>query len=689
MRKFFLLGLSILLGLQLLATDELQTLPSRLLGNWINKDNNEWEYGFYEQFAIARTGFWNYKSIREGRKQISIVLENGREEIHLKVRRTDGEMAVISADGHASTEYRIWNKTFLPYPTKDSTRLPVPCFQFDTVTILGYLRHAELYGKKQFEVGFGMLVRRGQEQLTTDIDSLGRFYIRIPVCAPQLVFLDWSRLLRRIVVLPGEKIMLYADVRDLLPTEEDRMNKKRRFQRDRDILFMGQNARLHNEFTHCPYPFFRSMYKLRETVRSDMEYLHLTCSDYEVYQDELNATLQKYPTLSERCLETVRTGVKCEMAAKLMQNKFNFAKRGRTCFDDPAYMDFVTGNFSRDSVAYFFSTRDYATFVTDYTTYIQDLSAVLLKNGGRYRVLEDMTPYALRMLYEKGKLPQLTAGEIEKYISFIQAANRLDSSQDSLTLQRLSPEWTILNEKVKPILEDRELRELTLALRQRKDLLLYDTLIADTRMREIMTLRYFVDNLEHERIVLNPYQWELAKEKITTPLLREQLQKQNAIYEVIKNRKITYPESLKNAEDFAGISNADTLVEKLLSPYRGKIIVLDIWGSWCEPCKRMMAHVHSIKKQFENQEVIFMYFAYGSPREAWENVIREFDLSGPQVVHYNLPLEQQKLIIQKWNIQGYPTYMLINHNGKVVNANMTFPINQQKFTSEIREALKK
>ena len=78
-----------------------------------------------------------------------------------------------------------------------------------------------------------------------------------------------------------------------------------------------------------------------------------------------------------------------------------------------------------------------------------------------------------------------------------------------------------------------------------------------------------------------------------------------------------------------------------------------------------------------------------SPEEPWQNVIKEFDLSGPHVVHYNLPPEQQGLITGKWDIRGFPTYMLIDREGRVVNAHMTFPVNQQKFTDEVREALSK
>lgn len=84
--KLFLF-LFLLASIPLQAANECDTLPENLLGNWINTSNQEWEYGFFENFAIYRSDFWDYKTIERRGKYLCIVLENGGQEVDLSIRQ--------------------------------------------------------------------------------------------------------------------------------------------------------------------------------------------------------------------------------------------------------------------------------------------------------------------------------------------------------------------------------------------------------------------------------------------------------------------------------------------------------------------------------------------------------------------------------------------------------------------------
>ncbi len=103
----------------------------------------------------------------------------------------------------------------------------------------------------------------------------------------------------------------------------------------------------------------------------------------------------------------------------------------------------------------------------------------------------------------------------------------------------------------------------------------------------------------------------------------------------------------------------------------------------------MMSYLAPIKEKLKDQEVVFLYFAYLSPEDSWKNVIKEFRLWGPQVVHYNLPVEQQRLVIRKLGVESYPTLMLIDRGGQIVNPHMPSPENMQDFLLEIQRVLDK
>ena len=49
-------------------------------------------------------------------------------------------------------------------------------------------------------------------------------------------------------------------------------------------------------------------------------------------------------------------------------------------------------------------------------------------------------------------------------------------------------------------------------------------------------------------------------------------------------------------------------------------------------------------------------------------MIKEYELTGHNCVHYNLPAKQQTLVEQFLGVQGYPTYRLLNRNGALIDA---------------------
>ena len=68
-------------------------------------------------------------------------------------------------------------------------------------------------------------------------------------------------------------------------------------------------------------------------------------------------------------------------------------------------------------------------------------------------------------------------------------------------------------------------------------------------------------------------------------------------------------------------------------------------------------------------DLVHLYLANRSGDEAWKNVIKEYDLLGDNIVHYNLPEAQQSAIEHFLQVQSFPTYKLIDRNGNVLDVN--------------------
>lgn len=108
-----------------------------------------------------------------------------------------------------------------------------------------------------------------------------------------------------------------------------------------------------------------------------------------------------------------------------------------------------------------------------------------------------------------------------------------------------------------------------------------------------------------------------------------------------------------------------TIFQKLIAPYRGRVIYVDLWGTWCGPCMREMEYVSQLHETLKDLPVTYMYFANKSPEELWQKAAKRFGLEGENCVNLRLPDSQQRAVEDYLGIQGFPTYLLIAPDGTI------------------------
>ena len=111
------------------------------------------------------------------------------------------------------------------------------------------------------------------------------------------------------------------------------------------------------------------------------------------------------------------------------------------------------------------------------------------------------------------------------------------------------------------------------------------------------------------------------------------------------------------------------LLCELIEPYKGKIILLDIWGTWCGPCRAALAHSQELYERMKEYDMIFLYMANNSKEKTWKAIIEEYKVSGDNVVHYNLPADQQSAVENFLKVNSWPTYKLIDRDGNILEVN--------------------
>jgi thiol-disulfide isomerase/thioredoxin len=114
----------------------------------------------------------------------------------------------------------------------------------------------------------------------------------------------------------------------------------------------------------------------------------------------------------------------------------------------------------------------------------------------------------------------------------------------------------------------------------------------------------------------------------------------------------------KPAPDAAS-SDLDGKAAKL-SDYKGKVVVLDFWATWCGPCVGMIPHEREMVKRYAGKPFAFISVSGDDKKET----LKEFLTKQPMPwVHWWGGADGG--VIREWNIQGFPTFYVIDAKGVI------------------------
>lgn len=190
-----------------------------------------------------------------------------------------------------------------------------------------------------------------------------------------------------------------------------------------------------------------------------------------------------------------------------------------------------------------------------------------------------------------------------------------------------------------------------------------DSMGCNQQQKDVIISKALLQMLERLAMPLNSYGLDLAEHCISSEVLREKVLAEHRKYLSLQNRDITA--SIKTAPQ--DMSDGEKLLRHILEPYKGKLVLLDVWGTWCAPCKEALAHSKEEFERLAPYDVVYLYKANNSPEESWKNLIRLNGLVGDNIAHYNLPAAQQSAIENYLNIRSFPSYRLFDKEGNLVD----------------------
>ena len=132
------------------------------------------------------------------------------------------------------------------------------------------------------------------------------------------------------------------------------------------------------------------------------------------------------------------------------------------------------------------------------------------------------------------------------------------------------------------------------------------------------------------------------------------------------------------------LSHADIVesFEQQLAQHKGKVVYLDFWASWCQPCKQSFPWLNAMQRKYDAQNfTVFSVNLDANPQFAAQ-FLAEVPADFP--IFYDAKGKLSK----KFKLRGMPSSFLIDPNGKIVKAHTGF--NAQKkaqYENDIKELL--
>ncbi|HET9276935.1 MAG TPA: TlpA disulfide reductase family protein, partial [Flavitalea sp.] len=122
-----------------------------------------------------------------------------------------------------------------------------------------------------------------------------------------------------------------------------------------------------------------------------------------------------------------------------------------------------------------------------------------------------------------------------------------------------------------------------------------------------------------------------------------------------------------------------------MKDFKGKVIFIDVWATWCGPCREQFPYLKEIEEEYKNnQDIVFLGISLDKlkDKQKWLKLIQKENLTGLQLLD-----DFGKSFGQKYDISAIPRFLLIDKQGKWIEIRCPKPEAKEELKRYLDKAL--
>jgi thiol-disulfide isomerase/thioredoxin len=696
-------------------------LPKGLNGNWFDKTTGDWEFGFYDKYVVYKNKLWSYSFPKDKRPTNSIKLTgNGKTvDVFYKIAAPGNILLGLSAQG--LKEYSNNTSGAQKKKPADDKPYELPVFKIDSATYSGYIKdYTPRVGVKTLSISIDDIITGQQNVFVIKIAENGYFSVKLPMYYPHFCYVRSSIYNGSVFLEPGKEVFqLLGTANQQFMGEMAKINSdmsKLMKIRSFDYSLMQKSIL---DMSPAQYKSFCNRFETNDlnALDSIMKTNTISAKAYQVAKMDF-----EYDYASEKMFYDYYWG-----SAYREKNNIPRTQRALPVKSDSLtaeYFDFIKNEAVNNPLAVISS--GYNIFINrlkflnilrigdSFSINTQRLGAELEKSGysftpseklmlERLKVADSISNSTEEKNYNEKYSKQITAF-YTKYQEDVRSIYKNTPKADNTVIDKYFKDnkikltadekklWKIItnhdnSEKIKKMREFYSTSGDSTNVFHKKHNSFINEFFAqksnENRNKNLKTLfgldpglasdlmlaQDYCRNILEELSPVSPKKLQTMQQQFVTPFIADYVA-------LCNNQAIARLEANKKKTGFVvnetPKTEADKIFDAIVNKYKGKVIYVDFWATWCGPCRMGIEQIKPLKEELAGKDIVFVYITdQSSPQSTWSNLIP--DIKGE---HYRVSNDEWNFLHAKFNISGIPHYVLVEKTGEIINLGFRYPDNQ-------------